>query len=242
MLPDILEIINGSKKTALVDVFGGSGKVLMNTDARVKIYNDLNTDLVSFFEQVRNNRDTVIEKLDYVLNSRELFSRYKERSDDPAENAFRYFYRNMLSFNGQGSSYSYSTKKNKSLKLLKAEETINSLYDEIKLWTIERLDFRDLIKRYDSEGTFFYFDPPYHNIRGLYDYEMEDSDFIELKEILDSIKGKYLLNINEDEFIKKIFGKPNLKKEYMNYGINGRLREKTKRNELFYYNMHSISK
>ncbi len=235
MLPDILEIINGSKKTALVDVFGGSGKVLMNTDARVKIYNDLNTDLVSFFEQVRNNRDTVIEKLDYVLNSRELFSRYKERSDDPAENAFRYFYRNMLSFNGQGSSYSYSTKKNKSLKLLKAEETINSLYDEIKLWTIERLDFRDLIKRYDSEGTFFYFDPPYHNIRGLYDYEMEDSDFIDLKEILDSIGGKYLLNINEDEFIKKIFGKPNLKKEYMNYGINGRLREKTKRVELFYY-------
>ncbi len=235
MLPDILEIINSSKKTALVDVFGGSGKVLMNAEARVKIYNDLNADLVSFFEQVRNNRDAVIEKLDYVLNSRELFSRYKERSDDPAENAFRYFYRNMLSFNGQGSSYSYSTKKNKSLKLLKAEETINSLYDEIKLWTIERLDFRDLIKRYDSEGTFFYFDPPYHNIRGLYDYEMEDSDFIDLKEILDSIGGKYLLNINEDEFIKKIFGKPNLKKEYMNYGINGRLREKTKRVELFYY-------
>ncbi len=235
MLPDILEIINSSKKTALLDVFGGSGKVLMNAEARVKIYNDLNADLVNFFEQVRNNRNAVIEKLDYVLNSRELFSRYKERSDDPAENAFRYFYRNMLSFNGQGSSYSYSTKKNKSLKLLKAEETINSLYDEIKLWTIERLDFRDLIKRYDSEGTFFYFDPPYHNIRGLYDYEMEDSDFIDLKEILDSIGGKYLLNINEDEFIKKIFGKPNLKKEYMNYGINGRLREKTKRVELFYF-------
>ena len=235
MLPDILEIMNSTKKTALVDVFGGSGKVLMNAEARVKIYNDLNADLVNFFEQVRNNRNAVIEKLDYVLNSRELFSRYKERSDDPAENAFRYFYRNMLSFNGQGSSYSYSTKKNKSLKLLKAEETINSLYDEIKLWTIERLDFRDLIKRYDSEGTFFYFDPPYHNIRGLYDYEMEDSDFIDLKEILDSIGGKYLLNINEDEFIKKIFGKPNLKKEYMNYGINGRLREKTKRVELFYF-------
>ena len=54
MLPDILEIINSSKKTALVDVFGGSGKVLMNAEARVKRYNDLNADLVSFFEQVRN--------------------------------------------------------------------------------------------------------------------------------------------------------------------------------------------
>ena len=54
MLPDILEIINSSKKNALVDVFGGSGKVLINVDAMVKVYNDLNADLVSFFEQVRN--------------------------------------------------------------------------------------------------------------------------------------------------------------------------------------------
>ncbi len=240
MLPDILGIVNNCKKAALVDVFGGSGKVLLNADAKVKVYNDLNADLVSFFEQVRNNRDALVEKLDYVLNSRELFSKYKERSDDPAENAFRYFYRNILSFNGQGTSYSYSTKKNKSLNLLKAEEAINSVYDEIKLWTIEKLDFRELIKRYDSEGTLFYLDPPYHNIRGLYEYEMEDSDFIDLKEILDSIEGKYLLNINEDEFIKKIFGKPYLRKEYINYGMNGRLREKTKRIELFYVSPEMI--
>ena len=143
---------------------------------------------------------------------------------------------NSSSFNGQGSSYSYSTKKNKSLKLLKAEETINSLYDEIKLWTIERLDFRDLIKRYDSEETFFYLDPPYHNSRGLYKYEMEDTDFIDMKNILNRIKGKYLLNINEDEFIQKIFGEPNLRKEYTNFGVNGRVGSKTKRIELFYYN------
>ncbi|MGP6207924.1 DNA adenine methylase [Cuniculiplasma sp. SKW3] len=133
----------------------------------------------------------------------------------------------------------YSTKRNKSVRLLKAGDIINSIYDEIRLWTIERLDFRDLIKRYDSERTFFYLDPPYHNIRGLYEYEMEDSDFIDLRDILGQIKGKYLLNINDDEFIQKIFGKSNFKKEYTNYGINGRLREKTKRIELFYHNVRS---
>ena len=65
---------------------------------------------------------------------------------------------------------------------------------------------------------------------------MEDSDFIDLKEILDSIGGKYLLNINEDEFILEIFGEPNLRKEYINYGVNGKIGEKTKRAELFYSN------
>ncbi|MGP6220960.1 DNA adenine methylase [Caldiplasma sukawensis] len=237
MLPDILKIINNAKKTTLVDVFGGSGKVLMNADARIKVYNDLNADLVNFFEEVRNNRNKVIEKLDYVLNSRELFLKYKERTEDPIENAFRYIYRNILSFNGQGKSYSYSTKRNKSLKLLKAGDIISSLYEEIRLWTIERLDFRDLIKRYDSERTFFYLDPPYHNIKGLYEYEMEDSDFIDLRDILGQINGKYLLNINDDEFIQKIFGTSNLKREYVNYGTNGRLRGKTRRVELFYHNI-----
>ena len=154
MLPDILEIISGSKKTVLVDVFGGSGKVLMNADTKVKIYNDLNADLVSFFIQVWNKRDAVIEKLNYVLHSRDLISRYIERTDDPAENAFRYFYRNILSFNYQSKSFSYSTNKNKLLKLLKAEETINSLFDEIILWTIEKLDFRDLIERMIRRGDF----------------------------------------------------------------------------------------
>ena len=42
------------------------------------------------------------------------------------------------------------------------------------------------------------------------------------------------MNINEDEFILKVFGEPNLRREYINYGVNGKLGEKTKRVELFY--------
>ena len=63
MLPDIIEIFRNSGKKTIIDVFGGSGKILLNTDAKVKIYNDLNADVVDFFEEVRNNRDAVLEKL-----------------------------------------------------------------------------------------------------------------------------------------------------------------------------------
>ena len=60
LLPDIIEIFRNSGKKTIIDVFGGSGKILLNTDARVKIYNDLNADVVDFFEELRNNKDAVL--------------------------------------------------------------------------------------------------------------------------------------------------------------------------------------
>ena len=55
-----------------------------------------------------------------------------------------------------------------------------------------------------------------------------------MKDILDRIKGKYLLNINEDAFVLDVFGEPQIRKEYTNFGVNGRMGSKTKRIELFY--------
>ena len=132
MLPDIIEIFRNSGKKTIIDVFGGSGKILLNTDARVKIYNDLNADVVDFFEEVRNNKDAVLEKLKYIINSRELFTRYKEKTEDRTENVFRFFYRNMLSFNGMGSCYSYSSIRNKSTAITRMKEGIDACYNEIK--------------------------------------------------------------------------------------------------------------
>ncbi|WP_298275533.1 DNA adenine methylase [Ferroplasma sp.] len=236
MLEDIKEIFNKSGKTTVIDIFGGSGKVLMNLNAKIKVYNDINNNLVNFFSELKEHKKEVLRKLDYVLNSRELFERYREKSKDNLENAFRFLYNNILSFNGEGRSYSYSTKRNKSITLVNINNVINKSYNDIKYWTIERLDFREIIKRYDSENSFFYLDPPYHNITDLYDDNLRDEDYIDIKKSLDKIKGKYLLNINEDEFVLKLFGKPQKSKEFTNFGINGRISGKSKRVELFYYN------
>ena len=236
MLEDIKEISNKSGKTTVIDVFGGSGKVLMNLDAKIKVYNDINNNLVNFFTELRENKELVLKKLDYILNSRELFERYRKKSHDNLENAFRFLYMNIMSFNGQGRSYSYSTKRNKSITLVNINKAINKSYNDIKYWTIERLDFREIIKRYDSENSFFYLDPPYHNITDLYDDNLKDEDYIDIKKILDRIKGKYLLNINEDKFVLDLFGEPQLRKDFTNFGINGRNNKKSKRIELFYYN------
>ena len=236
MLEDIREIFNKSRKNTVIDVFGGSGKVLLNLNAKIKIYNDINNNLVNFFTELRNNKKLLLKKLDYLLNSRELFNKYREKTSDNLENAFRFLYINRLSFNGNGKSYSYSTKRNKSVALLNINNAVNKSYNDIKYWTIEKLDFREIIQRYDSENSFFYLDPPYHNITDLYDDNLKDEDYIDIKNSLDKIKGKYLLNINEDKFVLDLFGEPQLRKDFTNFGVNGRNNKKSKRLELFYYN------
>ena len=47
MLEDIKEIFNKSGKTTIIDVFGGSGKVLMNLNAKIKVYNDINNNIIN---------------------------------------------------------------------------------------------------------------------------------------------------------------------------------------------------
>ena len=58
MMNDILEIFRNSGKKTIIDVFGGSGKILLNSEAKVKIYNDLNADVVDFFEEIRRKPRT----------------------------------------------------------------------------------------------------------------------------------------------------------------------------------------
>jgi len=85
----IEEIYKNSNKAACIDVFGGSGQVLMNIDSKIKIYNDIDNSLVNIFESLRINPGLLTGKFEYTFNSRRLFNKYKIDENDNAENAFR---------------------------------------------------------------------------------------------------------------------------------------------------------
>jgi len=63
----------------------------------------------------------------------------------------------------------------------------------LKQVQIENRPAIELIKRVDTEDTFFYVDPPYlhetRNRKKIYSFEMTNDDHIELAECLKSIKG-----------------------------------------------------
>ena len=122
------------------------------------------------------------------------------------------------------------------MKIENALDRLSELHEEIRLWTIEHLDFRDLMKRYDSEEAFFYLDPPYFG-KKFYRYNFTEKDFEDLASLLPSLKGKYLMNINKSEYIIDRFGVPSRESRFKSFCDNGRVNGKRRsRTELFYWN------
>lgn len=57
------------------------------------------------------------------------------------------------------------------------------------------LDYKDLIKMYDSESTFFYVDPPYMGKEKYYiNHDFNEKTHQELSDVLNNIKGKFALS------------------------------------------------
>ena len=70
---------------------------------------------------------------------------------------------------------------------------------------IESVSYEKAIRKYDRPSTFFYIDPPYYGVRGLYRFDFEHAQFEQLAEQLRTIKGKFLLSVNDRPELREIF-------------------------------------
>ena len=120
------------------------------------------------------------------------------------------------SFGGLGDTYGTRREKSSNLYLKKTLYSFGKIHDVVRKWQIENLDFRIVIRKYDSESAFFYFDPPYPG-KNWYNYNFTESDFLDLADFLKRTKGKYLLNLDADDTsLVRIFGKPSHIRGYAN--------------------------
>jgi DNA adenine methylase len=77
------------------------------------------------------------------------------------------------------------------------------LLDGVK---ITNKDYEAIVKEYDSPSTFFFIDPPYEKSEAKFGYaEHAGFDFERLKEVVDKIKGDFLLTINDSPRIREMF-------------------------------------
>lgn len=227
LLKIIINYINKSDKLIFVDVFGGSGIVTLNVQDKIKKYNDINKDLINFFEVLKDKKlsmelqdrlyKTLYCKLIYEEACEELTSgQYKIKDLNRAVN---FYIATMQSINSIGALQKSGFRSSKS-HLRKGmgqavsawktniDKNLPIVIDEFRKVEVYNYDFLDCINKFDSKNTIFYLDPPYilesRKNKKVYTDELEDRRHQELIEKILTIKGDAILSGYENNIYTEL--------------------------------------
>jgi DNA adenine methylase len=76
--------------------------------------------------------------------------------------------------------------------------------DRLKDTVVLNEDYKSVIEKYDSPNALFYLDPPYENSKSIH-YDFPNVDYKEIATICKSLKGKFILSINDSPTVRELF-------------------------------------
>jgi len=160
---------------AWVEMFCGSAALtLAKTPAPIEIINDLDKEIVNFFEQLRNHEAELCRLVALTPYAREEL--HRARTPEPKatelERARRFLVSAMMAINGVfgaergGFSYSDSyTRDGRDARVNRwynLPERISKVVERLRSVRVENKDAKDLLEQYlDRPATLIYLDPPY---------------------------------------------------------------------------------
>ena len=148
--------------TSYVEPFGGGLAVLLaKTPSTVEVVNDLDEQLVTFYRVVQHHPQALLDELTWLPRSRATFEELLAQPGvTDIQRAARWFAANKLSFARRASTLGRAS-YGLALRGSGGTRGSSSLHERLDRVYIERLDWRELLPRYDRAGALFYVDPPY---------------------------------------------------------------------------------
>ena len=194
-------------RCTFVEVFGGSGYMTQTVSREVFsniIYNDVNDMLTTLYRYVKEHPEQLAAVLALLPYSRsyyriimDLLKTCQDFGSLAAAALIFYAYNASFQGNRKGLAYSVKPTRNHVYTFRNRVWAIIKYAEAWKDVTIENLDFRDVIKRYDSEYTVFYLDPPYPDrSKDYYGILFTVDDLHEMAEVLTRIRGRFLLKLD----------------------------------------------
>ena len=219
-----------------IEVFGGAGWVLFGKDiinGQLEVFNDINSDLINLYRCIKYHADALKKELEFVTHSREIFFDMKSQLNSTGltdiQRAARFFCLIKMSFCSKMDTYGTNARV-----LDPAIEKFDAIAQRLKRVVIENRSYRDLIKIYDRKNALFYLDPPYFDSEDYYNQPFGKEDHEKLRQILDNIKGKFILSYNDIEYIRELYSGYNIdaveRQHNMAHGKNKRYSELIIRN------------
>lgn len=234
IIKDILRVI--PPHTIYVEPFVGGGSVFWSkSKAKQNVLNDIDTQLIDNYKSLKkaslNPSDyPIIKDKNESLRINKINDFVSKDYKNPNLKVLKAIYQSCNSFNSKSKGNIYKS-SSQNLRI----DNIGFYIDKIKHnVVITNEDYKSILKKYDKPSTFFFLDPPYENSEGL--YENPYINYVEMSELLQKLKGNFLLTLNDSPEIRKIFSVFNMIPIKVKSRSHGNGTFKKIRNELFITN------
>ena len=200
-----------------IECFGGTGAVLFSRPrSQREVYNDIDGDLHNLYSVVRDRPDELAWDLFYTPYSRREYQAACEHnrhgktpSDCPVERARQFVVRTRQCFIGGGGETWSTTRKGwlPSWTWLVLPGSVIRLCERLQGVAVENLDYRELFKKWDTEETTFYLDPPYEGVEHAY-YEANKEDGFDhraLRDEVEDVKGSVVVSYYRSDEILRLY-------------------------------------
>lgn len=191
--------------------FFGAGAVFFRKGRRegeVEVINDADEDVYFIMQLLKENSNWVNEHFNRTPDKK-----YFESIRDSRQ-PLHVLERLKTSFYNKGVSFNEALFSNKTI------QTDYSPYSErLKDTIILNNDYTYIINAYDSPTTFFYLDPPYEVCNKGFYKGHNNIDYTALRDKLKTIKGRFLMSINDSPNIRDIFKDFNIQEVSTRYSV-----------------------
>jgi DNA adenine methylase len=205
--PWILDVMKRYEFAMYVEPFGGSGAILFAKEpSPIEIYNDLYSDLVTFYRVLRNPKTCkeFIKFIEHSPYSRELFYESKELLANGklsnVERAGHFYILVRQSFSNLRTHWSSvgTALKTHARPYRNTIDRLPEIHARLRNVHIEHKDAIDCIKHYANSKCLIYCDPPYvfetRVSSGTYKHEYTDEQHVQLIETLLTIPGHKIVS------------------------------------------------
>lgn len=195
-----------------VEVFAGAAWLMFRKEpSKVEIINDINSDLITLYRVVKNHLEEFVRYLKWLLVAREEFDRFMLQEVDTLtdiQRAVRFFYIMKTGYGARlrGQSFGIAASQPARFNLLRIEEELSDAHMRLNRVYVENRPYKAVIERFDRDDTLFYVDPPYWDCEDYYGKGLfAKADFQALAQLLGSVKGKFIMSINDAPKIRELY-------------------------------------